>query len=72
MRNIFVRNYMCFAILIVISFTFAGGVFMAQVSRYSVQEKQEQLEHDNLSPYASFSDCSKGRDREERCDRGKC
>lgn len=44
MRNIFVRNYMCFAILIVISFTFAGGVFMAQVSRYSVQEKQEQLE----------------------------
>ncbi|MDO5784285.1 MAG: HAMP domain-containing sensor histidine kinase [Eubacteriales bacterium] len=44
MRNIFVRNYMCFAMLIVISFTFAGGVFMAQVSRYSVQEKQEQLE----------------------------
>ena len=35
---------MCFAIVIVVSFTFASGVFMAQVSRYSVQEKQEQLE----------------------------
>lgn len=44
MRNIFVKNYLAFALLILISFTFAGGVFMAQVSRYSVQEKQEQLE----------------------------
>lgn len=44
MRNLFVKNYMAFAMLILISFTFAGGVFMAQVSRYSVQEKQEQLE----------------------------
>lgn len=44
MRNFFVKNYMAFALLILISFTFAGGVFMAQVSRYSVQEKQEQLE----------------------------
>ena len=44
MRNIFVKNYMAFALLILVSFTFAGGVFMAQVSRYSVQEKQEQLE----------------------------
>ena len=35
----------------------------------TIREKQEQLEHDNLSPYASFSDCSKGRDREEtQCD----
>lgn len=44
MRNIFVKNYLAFALLILISFTFAGGVFMAQVSRYSVKEKQEQLE----------------------------
>lgn len=44
MRNLFVKNYMAFAMLILISFTFAGGVFMAQVSRYSVQEKQDQLE----------------------------
>lgn len=44
MRNLFVKNYVAFAMLILISFTFAGGVFMAQVSRYSVQEKQEQLE----------------------------
>ncbi|MDO4174743.1 MAG: HAMP domain-containing sensor histidine kinase [Eubacteriales bacterium] len=44
MRNLFVKNYMAFAMLILVSFTFAGGVFMAQVSRYSVQEKQEQLE----------------------------
>ena len=29
---------------ILVSFTFAGGMFMAQISRYSVQEKQEQLE----------------------------
>lgn len=35
----------------------------------TIREKQEQLEHDNFSPYASFSDCSKGRDREEaQCD----
>ncbi|HBI64656.1 MAG TPA: sensor histidine kinase [Clostridiales bacterium] len=44
MRNLFVKNYMAFAMLILVSFTFAGGVFMAQVSRYSVQEKQDQLE----------------------------
>ncbi|MDO4287367.1 MAG: HAMP domain-containing sensor histidine kinase [Eubacteriales bacterium] len=43
MRNLFVKNYMAFAMLILVSFTFAGGVFMAQVSRYSVQEKKEQL-----------------------------
>lgn len=44
MRNIFVRNYMSFAMLILVSFTFAGGVFIAQVSRYSMQEKKDQLE----------------------------
>ena len=44
MRNLFVKNYVAFALLILVSFTFAGGVFMAQVSRYSVKEKQEQLE----------------------------
>ena len=43
MRNLFVKNYVAFAMLILISFTFAGGVFCAQVSRYSVEEKQEQL-----------------------------
>lgn len=44
MKNIFIRNYMAFAMLILVSFTFAGGVFIAQVSRYSMQEKQDQLE----------------------------
>lgn len=44
MRNIFVKNYLAFAMLILVSFTFTGGVFMAQVSRYSIQEKQEQLD----------------------------
>ena len=44
MKNFFIKNYVCFAMLILVSFTFAGGMFMAQISRYSVQEKQEQLE----------------------------
>ena len=34
-----------------------------------IREKQEQQEHEILSPYASFSDQSRGRDREEeQCD----
>lgn len=44
MRNIFVRTYLSFALLILVSFSFAGAVFMTQVSRYYMQEKQEQLE----------------------------
>lgn len=35
----------------------------------SLRQKQEEREHKNLSPYASFSDCSLGRDRyEDPCD----
>ncbi|WP_027438412.1 deoxyguanosinetriphosphate triphosphohydrolase [Lachnospira multipara] len=35
----------------------------------NIRERQEQLEHEILSPFASFSDMSKGRDRyEEACD----
>ena len=35
----------------------------------NIRERQEQLEHEILSPFASFSDMSKGRDRyEEECD----
>ena len=30
-----------------------------------IREKQEQQEHEILSPYASFSDQSRGRDREK-------
>ncbi len=44
MRNLFVKNYTAFAALILISFTFAGCVFMAQISRYSVKEKKGMLE----------------------------
>ena len=34
-----------------------------------IREKQEQQEHEILNPYASFSDQSRGRDREEeQCD----
>ena len=43
MRNLFAKNYVAFAMLIIVSFTFAGSVFIAQVSRYSMQEKQDQL-----------------------------
>ena len=38
MRNIFVRTYLSFALLILVSFSFAGAVFMTQVSRYYMQE----------------------------------
>lgn len=35
----------------------------------TIREKQEQLEHEILNQYASFSDCSRGRDVEEpQCD----
>ena len=34
-----------------------------------IREKKERQEHEILSPYASFSDQSRGRDREEeQCD----
>ena len=34
-----------------------------------IREKQERQEHEILSPYASFSDQSRGRDKEEeQCD----
>lgn len=44
MRNLFVKTYVAFAALILVSFTFAGSVFLAQISRYSVQQKKTQLE----------------------------
>ena len=35
----------------------------------NIREEQEKREHEYLSPYASFSDMSRGRDREEpQCD----
>lgn len=44
MRNLFVKNYVAFAALILVSFTFAGSVFLAQIGRYSVEEKKTQLQ----------------------------
>ena len=42
------------------------------MDKLNIREKQEVREHDFLSPYASFSDCSKGRDiYEEACDLSK-
>ncbi|MBE5961208.1 MAG: deoxyguanosinetriphosphate triphosphohydrolase [Lachnospiraceae bacterium] len=39
------------------------------MDKLNIREKQEVREHEFLSPYASFSDCSKGRDiYEEPCD----
>ena len=45
MRNLFVKTYVAFAALILVSFTFAGSVFLAQISRYSVQQNKSQLEN---------------------------
>lgn len=40
---------------------------------YNIRQKQELREHTTLSPYASFADESKGRDREEeKCDIRTC
>lgn len=44
MRNLFVKTYAAFAILILVSFTFAGSVFLAQIARSSVTQKKAQLE----------------------------
>ncbi len=44
MRNLFVKTYAAFAVLILVSFTFAGSVFLAQIGRYSVVQKKVQLE----------------------------
>lgn len=39
------------------------------IPRYNIRQKQEQREHNVLSPYAAFSDATKGRDiEEEPCD----
>ena len=39
----------------------------------NIRQQQEIREHEILSPYASFSDCSKGRDRQEKqCDIRPC
>lgn len=48
---------------------YAGG----KAEKYNIREKQERREHETLSPYASFSDSSCGRDRkEEQCDIRTC
>ncbi|MGN1014598.1 MAG: HAMP domain-containing protein, partial [Butyricicoccus sp.] len=44
MRNLFVKTYAAFAVLILVSFTFAGSVFLAQIGRSSVEQKKTQLE----------------------------
>lgn len=44
MRNLFVKTYAAFAVLILVSFTFAGSVFLAQIGRSSVVQKKSQLE----------------------------
>lgn len=44
MRNLFVKTYAAFAVLILVSFTFAGSVFLAQIGRSSVVQKKAQLE----------------------------
>lgn len=43
MRNFFVRNYISYACLILVSFTMAGAIFSFQVNKYSLNEKQDQL-----------------------------
>lgn len=44
MRNLFVKTYATFAVLILVSFTFAGSVFLAQIGRSSAEQKKTQLE----------------------------
>lgn len=45
------------------------GASMKNETEYNIRQKQEQREYVILSPYASFSDQSKGRDKEEEpCD----
>lgn len=44
MRNFFLKNYISYALLILISFSLAGVIFCFQINKYSLNEKQEQLE----------------------------
>ena len=44
MRNLFVKNYVAYACLILISFCLVGVAFAVQINQYSLEEKQELLE----------------------------
>ena len=43
MRNLFVKNYVAFALLIMFSLTVASMSFLSRVSAFDALEKQEQL-----------------------------
>ncbi len=58
MRNLFGKTYAAFAILILVSLTFASSVFLTQISRYSVQQQRSKLETtvDNISDFIRVND----------------
>lgn len=57
MRNLFAKTYAAFAILILVSLTFASGVFLTQISRYSVQQQKTRLETtvDNIADFMAIN-----------------
>ena len=43
MKSLFARNFLIYALVIVLGFTVLGSAFIYQVNRFSLQEKQQQL-----------------------------
>ncbi|MGN1031316.1 MAG: ATP-binding protein [Butyricicoccaceae bacterium] len=43
MRNLFVKNYVAFALLILFSLSLSSMIFIAKINSFNAQEKQEQL-----------------------------
>lgn len=44
MKSLFARNFLIYALVIVLGFTVLGSAFIYQVNRFSMEEKQQQLE----------------------------
>ena len=50
MKSLFARNFLIYALVIVLGFTVLGSAFIYQVNRFSMEEKQQQLEGGDAIP----------------------
>ena len=44
MNSLFLKNFILYSLVIVLSFTILGGAYTVQINRYAIDEKQTSLE----------------------------
>ena len=66
MKSLFARNFLIYAMVIVLGFSILGGLFMSQVNRFALEEKQNQVNDaldravQNTSTYFELRDRADG------------